>query len=193
MNTQELSSTIARPLFVRRRWTLPELEQMVAAGIVADSERVELIDGDVILQSTRSRRHEIVRSALLNRWARKLPDNLMIASPTTLALDPYVAPEPDILFYPASILAPDVRGDTVLLVIEIADSSYSYDLKIKGPLYASFGVREYWVIEPKTLVTTVHRNPGAEGYAEVREVAGTEIIAPLAVPGLGVRLADLIG
>ena len=117
----------------------------------------------------------------------------MVASEPPLQLDPNTAPEPDIILYPANILGPDVRGDTVLLVVEISDSSLSYDLKIKAPLYASFGVREYWVIEPKTLVTTIHRDPRPDGYADIREFAGAETVVPMAVPSLALRLMELVG
>lgn len=174
-----------------RRWTLAEVEQMVAAGIVAEGEHVELIDGSVVEMRPRGRRHEIIRSVLCNRWVKAIPTSIGLGSLTPLQLDDYFAPEPDIILHPLDILPPDVRGDTALLVVEIADSSHTYDLETKAPIYAAFGVREYWVIDAKSLVTTVHRRPSAGGYAERMTHASNETVAPEAVPMLGMSLAEL--
>ena len=198
MNTHARTSDLAAASSIeadalprRRRWTLAEVEQAVAAGIIAENERIELIDGDLVAMSPKGRRHEVVRHALAFRWARQCPDAIMLAVEPSFQLDVDVAPEPDLILHPASLVAPDVRGDTVLLVVEVSDSSYSYDLKIKAPLYARFGVREYWVIDPKSMVTTIHRLPTAAGYTDVREYAATDRVEPMAVPELGICLADL--
>jgi Uma2 family endonuclease len=105
---------------------------------------------------------------------------------------PYDAPEPDLIAFPSPLLVPDVRADTVLLVVEIADSSLPIDLNTKAPRYAATGVREYWVINAQSLVTTVHREPRPAGeYAACNEHPATEMLIPTLVPSLAVRLADL--
>lgn len=43
----------------------------------------------------------------------------------------------------------------------------------------------------RTLVATIHRDPGAGGYAALREAQPDELITPLLAPQLAVRLADL--
>jgi hypothetical protein len=47
------------------------------------------------------------------------------------------------------------------------------------------------VVNARTLVTSIHRNPGPSGYAESRNAPADELIAPVAAPQLTVRLADL--
>jgi Uma2 family endonuclease len=178
---------------LRRRWTLAELEHMVATGVIAESERIELIDGEVVAMAAKGRQHEIVRVALAHFWSRKCTDELVVASETPLRLDQETAPEPDIILFPASVLAPDVDGASVLLVVEISDSSVSYDLVVKSLVYAAFGVREYWVIDARRRTTTVHRRPADNGYADVVEMPYAMTATPLAAPELGVCLADLIG
>lgn len=63
----------------------------------------------------------------------------------------------------------DLRGPDVLLVVEVADSSLSYDLLVKAPLYAAHGVREYWVVDAVRQTVRVHRDPAAGIYADVEE------------------------
>ena len=175
----------------RRRWSMAEVEQAVAAGILHEDERIELIDGDIIAMSPKGRHHEIVRLKLAFRWSRQCPDTMMLASEPGLQLAPDTTPEPDITIFPSNILPPDVTAQTVLLVVEVADSSFAYDMKTKAPLYARFGVREYWVIDARSLRTTIHRDPGAEGYADVREYGPEEQVEPLAAPMLGLKLSEL--
>jgi Uma2 family endonuclease len=175
----------------RRRFTGAELEAMDRAGIIGPEERVELIDGEIIAMAAKGNRHEIVRSRLMNFWARRLPADLSFADEPAFKLEPHNEPEPDIIIFPDALQVPDVRGDSVLLVVEVSDSSLSRDLKIKAPLYARFGVREYWVVDSLTHETHIHRGPSAGGYASVTMAARSDLLTPLLVPSLAVRLSDL--
>jgi Uma2 family endonuclease len=175
----------------RRRFTAAEVASMVASGIIAEDERIELIGGEVVPMSPKGRRHEMLRSELAFGLSRQCPAHLKVATETPLNLAADVAPEPDIIVFPASLRAPDVDGRSVLLVIEIADTSLAYDLNSKPPIYGSQGVREYWVINADTLETTTHREPSGAAYRTVTTVASDERLVPHLAPELGVRLADI--
>jgi Uma2 family endonuclease len=156
-----------------------------------EPEPFELIGGELVAMAAKTRHHEVLRTELWNYWANRRARDLKIASVTPLRLGDYDAPEPDFIVYPARLRAPDVRAGTVLLVVEIADASLTIDLNTKTQRYAASGVREYWVINARTLVTTVHREPQSGGYADRRDVAATEAVTPLLAPSLGVGLAEL--
>ena len=175
----------------RRRFTGDEMEAMLRAGILHEEERVELIDGEIIALNAKGNRHEIVRTELMNFWARRLPADISFAMEPAFKLEPQNEPEPDIILFPNGIKVFSVSGTTVLLVVEVSDSSISRDLKIKAPLYARFGVREYWVIDAETHETHIHRDPGSDGYASLTTHARTELLTPLLVTALAVRLSDL--
>ena len=123
----------------RRRWTVAEIEAMVRAGIIDEGERFELIGGELVAMAAKNRQHEVLRIELGLYWAGRCPLDLKLASGTPLRLGDYDAPEPDFIVYPASLLAPDVRTDTVLLVVEIADASLAIDLNTKAQRYAGSG------------------------------------------------------
>jgi Uma2 family endonuclease len=175
----------------RRRWSVAEIEAMVARGIIDEDERFELIGGEVVPMSPKGRRHEVLRSKLAFYMTRQASDDLMVVAEAQFNLtdDSYVVP--DILVHPAAVEVPDVRGLTALLVVEIADSSLDYDLLTKAPRYASHGVREYWVINAQTLVTAVHRQPSGAAYAQVERLEAHDRLVPDAVPQLAVTLRDL--
>ncbi len=116
----------------RRRWSVAEVEAMVARGIISEDERFELIGGEVVPMCPKGARHEIVRSKLAFYMTRRASEDVMVVAEAQMNLtdDAYVLP--DILVHPASINVPDVRGPTALLVVEIADSSLGYDLADQG-------------------------------------------------------------
>jgi Uma2 family endonuclease len=164
---------------------------MVASGIISEDERIELIGGEVVPMSPKGRRHEVLRSELAFTLSRQCPAHLKVATETPLNLAADNAPEPDIIVFPASLKAPDVDGASVLLVIEIADTSLAYDIGTKAPIYAAQSVREYWVINANTLETTVHREPVGSAYLTVTTAGANVRLRPHLGPELDVRLADI--
>jgi Uma2 family endonuclease len=85
----------------------------------------------------------------------------------------------------------EVTAASALLLVEVADTSLSYDLRVKAPAYASLGLREYWVVNANMLVTTIHRNPGPDGYPPRRKAGPGEPLEPLLAPRLSMRQTDL--
>ena len=176
----------------RRRFTVAEVEAMVAAGVMEEDERVELIGGELVPMSPKGNHHEVVKIALLRRWYRHAPDDCELASETTFRLSEDTYLEPDVVIFPGTIELKDIKGANVLLVVEIADSSRRFDMGRKANLYASFGVRELWVIDAVKLTARIFREPEAGGYRETRDFASAERIVPLFAPEvLGLRLDEL--
>lgn len=176
---------------LRRLWTADELERILDAGILHEDDGLELIGGDVVIMPPKGNRHERLRNELIIYWARRLPADIRFAEEAPLKLGPQDEPQPDIILFPDDLPVTSVSGGTVLLVVEISDSSLSKDMTIKAPIYASFGVRDYWVIDAKALTTIVHRNPEGGQYQQKTKVARSALLTPALVPALSVRLADL--
>jgi Uma2 family endonuclease len=64
------------------------------------------------------------------------------------------------------------------LVIEVADSSRSYDLGVKARLYARAGIPDYWVVDPRKDRIVVHREPSPPGYRDLTPVSRGVVTAP---------------
>ncbi len=105
----------------RRRWTVAELEAMVAAGILDEDERIELIGGEVVPMSPKGNHHEILKHALMHYWARRLPDRLTFVPETTFRLTPDTYLEPDFVFYDKATGIRGLNQRTAHFVVEIAD------------------------------------------------------------------------
>ena len=105
-------------------------------------------------------------------------------------------PEPDvaILKFRDDLYA-SVRpaASDVQLLIEVADTSLTYDRDIKGPIYAEGGVVEYWIVNLNNSTVEVYRDPQPEGrYATVKTASNGETLVPLAVEGLSLLVDDLL-
>ena len=166
----------------RRRFTVAEVEAMVAAGVMEEDERVELIGGELVPMSPKGNHHEVVKAALLRRWYRAAPDEVDLVPETTFRLSEDTYLEPDVVIYPRTTGIRGLAADNVLLVVEIANSSLRYDIGRKAVLYAGFGIRELWVIDAVRLTTRVFREPAADGYREAQDFGPADRLMPLIAP-----------
>ena len=192
MRTVVARVTTAAEGLPRRRFTVAEVEAMVAAGVMDEDERIELIEGELVPMSPKGNQHEVVKTALLDRWYRLRPVEVTLTPETTFRLSEDTYLEPDVVIYSRN---PGIRGLTglnVLLVVEIADLSLRYDLGRKAALYASFGVRELWVIDAVKLTARAFRDPGGEGYRETRDFGPSDRLASHFAPdAFALRLEEL--
>jgi Uma2 family endonuclease len=176
----------------RRRFTVAEVEAMVAAGVMEEDERVELIGGELVPMSPKGNHHEVVKTALLARWYRVRPDEVLLTPETTFRLSEDTYLEPDVVIYPRTGGLRGLTGATVLLVVEIVDSSLSYDVGRKAALYASFGVRELWVIDAVRLTARVFREAAADGFREAEDFGPADRLVPIVAPeAFALRLEEL--
>jgi Uma2 family endonuclease len=174
----------------RHRFTADDVAMMVAAGVLGDRTRVELIGGELIDMPPEGAPHWAAKQKIVSWMLRRLAAIVDLAPDGPLRLGAADEPEPDLYLFPTGRDVNAVRGPDTLLVVEIADTSLSRDLVVKAPIYAAHGVRLYWVIDLAARVTLVHTLAG-EGYGQPERVA---FDAPLMVPGIAetVVLATLL-
>jgi Uma2 family endonuclease len=133
-----------------------------------------------------------LKAALLRRWYRASPDEFSLVPETTFRLSEDTYLEPDVVIYPRTSGIRGLSANSVLLVVEIADSSLRYDTGRKAALYASFGIRELWVIDAVQLTTRVFREPAEDGYRDSRDFGPIEQLVPLIAPeAFAVKLGEL--
>ena len=166
-------ATIPRSTPSRHQLTVHDFHHMGEAGILGPSDRVELIDGEIIDMSPIGALHAAIVDALTRHFSRHLGESVFIRCQNPIRLDDVNEPEPDIAilrpradFYMTSHPGPA----DVLLVVEVVDTSLAYDLGVKVPLYARHGIAETWVIDAVSRRTQVFRHPTGGGYAEASSV-----------------------
>jgi Uma2 family endonuclease len=179
----------------RRRFTVDEYYRMAAAGILADDDRVELIDGEIIEMASIGSRHAacVDRLTVLVIEALGRRVNIRVQNPVRLSNYSEVQPDVTLLrrrddFYETGHPTPS----DVLLLIEVADSTLLFDRRIKMPLYARLGVVEAWLVNLERNVIEVHREPSASGYHSVVQFARGQNLSA-ALPDLTLLVDDILG
>jgi Uma2 family endonuclease len=191
LDTPRDRTTQAAEGMLRRRFTVEELEAMVTAGILGEDERIELIGGEVVPMSPKGNQHEVLKVALNRYWSKRIPDRLVLAQETTFRLTPDTYVEPDFIFFDSKTQLKDLNADNGLFVVEIADSSFAYDIGRKAALYASFSIPELWVIHAVRLETRVHRKPSLTGYQSMLDLPSDQLLVPACSEELAITLSNL--
>ena len=197
MNEFSRPPTVHRPAtqaadgLPRLSWSVEEFDKLGELGFFTENDRIELIGGELLPMSPKGNRHEVVRGELALRLARALPADIKVYVEPGWRADASHYFEPDILVFPESRSLGTLAAPDVLLLIEVAHSSSKYDLELKAKVFSSLGVREYWVVNAKTLETTVHLEPGEQGYRDVSNHGPNEMLVARALPELGVQLGAL--
>ena len=178
----------------RRRFTREEYSQMAEAGILKPTDRVELIRGEIVEMSPIGRRHQAFVDNLTQLLIMRVAGRAIVSVQNPLVLAEDTEPEPDLKILrrrsvPYKEL--ETHADDVLLVIEVAESSLSYDRSTKQRLYAEAGISEYWVVDCAAESVEVHRTLQAGSYRDVSRLTGVAPVNPLAFPDIRVTLAEI--
>ena len=142
-----------------------------------EDERVELI-GELAPMSAKGIHREALKVALIDHWVGLRSRTCVVAPETTFRLLDDTFLEPDFVIYPRASRLKSLSQSNVLLVVEIADCSLGYDRGRKAALYASFGVRELWVIDAVERATRVFRKLSAAGYGETLDFGESDLSTP---------------
>ena len=164
---------------------------MIEAGVIREDEKFELIEGEIVPMSPSYDPHERMKTALIRAISAWLPNGLWFGSESSIYLAEKTFVEPDLCVFREELKSHEVKGPDLLLVIEVADSSLTFDRGTKALLYASHGVHELWVVDVTSKVTSVHTGPTGVGWTSVREVLPTETLRATAVPNLEICVGDL--
>lgn len=164
---------------IKQLFTVADYYKLVDVGILHPTDKVELIKGEIYKMSPINSKHASVVNILSRLLMSGLGDNVIVTVQNPISIDEFTEPEPDILvahyqddFYAKNHPSP---ADTYVL-IEVADSSLNYDRKVKVPLYAEAGIREYWIINLKNDTVEVYTSPFKNTYQNKNTYHKGEIV-----------------
>jgi Uma2 family endonuclease len=155
--------------YTRYRLTVDQYYRMADVGVLAPDARTELIEGEILDMAPIGSRHAGTVAWLHRQLSRAVGDLAMVFTQSPARLSHITEPQPDVL-----LLRPRAdyyrqahpRAEDILLLIEVSDSTALYDYEIKMPLYASYGVREAWLVDLDAEQLIYHRAPLHGWYLE---------------------------
>lgn len=154
----------------RHKLTADEYRQMGEAGVLHPEARVELIEGELIDMAPIGSAHAATVEHLVDLLREAVGARAMVRTQQPIVLDRHSVPQPDIAvvvrrddYYRRS--HPHARD--ALLVVEVADTSVSFDRDVKARLYARAGVAELWVVDLVRRCVTRYASPRDGVYLDV--------------------------
>ena len=183
--------------FTRHKIDFDAYFRMAELGILGRGDRVELINGEIIDMAPIGRGHSAIVGRLNRTLVLEGGTKTIVWPQNSVALDRFNHPEPDFL-----LLRPrdDFYGtgerpnaQDVLLVIEVSDSSLAYDRKVKLPLYAQFGIGEYWIVDVKARLVEVYRDPDGNAYRTKSTHGAYDQLTLALAPDITIGLGQLFG
>ena len=186
---------------IERQWdeprpvllTVDDFVLLSQAGAFDEHGKVELIDGTIVAMNAQYSRHSRAQRHIfreLDAACAALP-GLEAFFELSMRIVPRSMPRPDLSVVRDVGPNAPAEPDQVALAVEIADTTARYDLDLKARLYARAGVTEYWVVDLEGRVLHQMWSPGADGYAERREVALGERVEAVTIGGLRVDTSDI--
>src|SRR6266436_3397862 len=154
-------------------------------GLPDDGRRYEILDGELEVSPAPAPRHQGVSGNLffiLYGYVQERGLGRVYNAPIDVILAPDSVVQPDLVFVAAGreaiVTERAIEGSPDLAVEILSSWSVLRDRVAKAALYARYGVRQYWVVDPEARILEVYQLEGAayrlvgthEGAARVRTV-----------------------
>lgn len=165
--------------------------------LLSEDKRYELIDGELCMAPAPGSAHQ----RCLLRLARLLAD---VAEPNSMG-EVFIAPfdvilsdedvvQPDILFVTRGrqgiISERGCEGPPDLVVEVLSPSSQERDRQLKRKIYAKFGVREFWLVDPGAGAIEVLELE-ADDFISRGNYSGEAVIRSEIVPGFSIAAGQV--
>jgi Uma2 family endonuclease len=190
------AAAVPEPELQRRLFSIDEYERMIAAGILQEGERVELLGGEIYCMAAMGARHFACVMDVYDWFRLRLGNRATVRAQGPLRLPPNYEPEPDIALVrhrSDSYRTAHPGPADVMLVIEMADTSLRSDRELTLPRYAAAGIPDTWQVDLPGERILVHREPKDGVYTSIATFRRGDTLSPLAFPDLTLAVSDVLG
>ena len=165
--------------------------------LLPDDKSYELIDGELYMAPAPLTRHQVILFnlvLLIGSFVRQRSLGRLLPAPVDVIFSDEDVLQPDILFVAADregIVTERACEGAPDLVIEIlSPSTGQRDRELKRKVYANYGVKEYWLVDPESHSVQVLRLGDADFTDCGVFRSGSNVSTPL-LPGLELPVSDV--
>ena len=177
-----------------RLFTVDEYLDMEKASILHEDDRIELIDGKIIVMAPIGDPHIGGTAWLTMLLAPALVGRALVLVQCPIYLNDHSAPQPDfavVRLRPVTEIARYYPFD-VYLVIEVADSSLHYDTGAKLARYAAAGIPEVWIANLRVREVTAYTDPSGSSYSTATTYHPGDSVSPCAFPDVTLAVDEFM-
>ncbi|RUR83185.1 Uma2 family endonuclease [Chlorogloeopsis fritschii PCC 9212] len=171
-----------------KRFTIDEYHRLIELGFLTEGDRIELIRGELIQMTPKGTAHTFCTTRLCRQLDRLLGDRAVVRCQEPIIISLNSEPEPDVVIAQgneADYLAHHPYPQDILLVVEISDSTFTYDQTTKLELYAEAGIYNYWIVNLNSRQLECYSQPYQNAQGEFNYLS-KQISLPhqsVAIPG----------
>lgn len=183
------------------KWTREEYYRLSEQNYFLE-RRVELLDGWIYVKPAQTESHCAGVSLTQDALREAFGPDFWVRVRGSLDLSPFCVLDPDIAVVAGAVRTHKGNANpaSAVLVVEVSDeTTESYDLLNKAPVYADAGVADFWIINLMERKLEVYRIPAKPAgpafrcsYFSRTILAPGDAIAPLGAPNAPVAVADLL-
>lgn len=162
-----------------------------------DGKRYEVLDGELAVTPAPTTTHQVVSRDLefmLHAHTRKTGAGAVYYAPIDVLLAPTTIVQPDLVFVAAArraiVTERAIEGAPDLVVEILSPSTSRQDRVTKAALYARFGVRFYWIVDP-TARTLEEYALAQDTYRLVAVYSGPAVARTELFPDLEIDLSGV--
>ena len=174
------------------RWSVEEYHQMARSGLLDETDRVELIEGELIDMAPIGSKHAFRVDSVARALQLAAGKDFLVRVQNPILLGEHSEPQPDIAVVKDKNYAEShPSADDVLLIVEVSDTTLAYDRDVKLSLYARHGISEVWLLDVNAGELTVYREPIEGQYRLIRKPTKAEVVSSILVPGVAISLIEM--
>jgi Uma2 family endonuclease len=168
---------------------------MAEIGLLNGEAAVELIEGEIVHMAPMGTQHGNVVARLHAALETALAGRAVINIQRVFRLSNITEAQPDLI-----VLKPGrdyhsakfPTGSDTLLVVEVSDTSFSYDHDIKVPLYAAHDIPEVWIVDLESRCVRFFRKLLEGKYTDVEVLDEPSLTRLADFPDITINLAGLL-
>ncbi|HJQ83598.1 MAG TPA: Uma2 family endonuclease [Candidatus Binatia bacterium] len=180
---------------VPERYTVEGYFQLVDGGILGPDDQVELLEGVVVNMAPEGVRHAAAIMRVGEALREAIAKRAVVSEQHPFIAGAHSAPQTDVAVIPGRVEDYDTaHARSALLIVEASHTSLVQDRLTKAAIYAAAAVPEYWIVNLRDDHLELFRGPDstARTYRERRVVSRDEDVELAALPGVRVRVRDLL-
>ncbi|HEY5596635.1 MAG TPA: Uma2 family endonuclease [Candidatus Bipolaricaulota bacterium] len=164
-----------------------------------DGKRYEILEGEVFVTPAPKTKHQIISlnlAVVLQQHVRKHKLGRVLTAPTDVILSRTNVLQPDLLFLSNERLRylseKNVQGAPDLVVEILSEFTEDQDRTAKRQLYARYGVRVYWLIDPDAETLEAYElDPAKRSFRHNATYHGSDGVQSALFPKLKLKLQEL--
>ncbi len=176
--------------------TVAEYDRMIEAVIYTENDRIELLNGEIIELMPKGPKHTSANSRIVRFFIKLFGEKVIVRGQDPIWLDGISEPEPDIVLAKWNETEYSEGHPTpadILLIMEISDTTLTYDREAKAKAYSRNGIQQYLLLNLQNETIEDFREPSDDAYQFKRTLRKGDSLNLVAFPEIEINIDELFG